>query len=93
MWPRLQSLSSAPIGRAEGQLPQQGRTCCSAHFKIKMAASVCRCYGVRQSYMSFIAALESPADNLVNRIVTHGSVICIFTSSFVDFVVVVFLLS
>lgn len=54
----------APIGLSEGQLLQQGSTCSSAHFKIKMAASVCRCYEVRHSFMSFITALRSPAEYL-----------------------------
>ncbi|XP_070775606.1 mitochondrial import inner membrane translocase subunit TIM44-like isoform X1 [Enoplosus armatus] len=30
-----------------------------------MAASVCRCYEVRHSFMSFIAALKSPTDHLL----------------------------
>ena len=50
-WPRPKPLTSPLIGRAEGQLLRQGCTCCSAHFKIKMAASVCRCYEVRRPYI------------------------------------------
>ncbi|AWP04283.1 Mitochondrial import inner membrane translocase subunit TIM44 [Scophthalmus maximus] len=37
-------LSSAPIGRAGGQLLQPGSTWSSEHFVVKMAASVCRCF-------------------------------------------------